>query len=83
MNRTERAIKKQLRKLQNDKKREKNRALREHKDAYTFSTKERSSNELKKIVSEEKGLKKWHREIIADKQSKPYRNSVEEALTAF
>lgn len=65
MNRTERAIKKSLKKTMQGKKREKHLALAEAQEHSFFDCK-RKSDELSKLVKEEKGLKKWHRKILED-----------------
>lgn len=75
MNRTQRAIKKHLRQVQNSKKAEKRRAIYEMIDGGR-------SEELKELVRDEKSLKKWHHKIVAEGQ-KPTTYNVEEVLTAF
>ncbi len=80
VNRTQRAIKKHLREIQNSKKAEKRRAIYEMIDDYGFTG--GSSEELKELVRDEKSLKKWHHKIVAEGQ-KPAKFNAEEVLTAF
>ncbi len=69
MNRTQRAIKKQCRLAMNAKKAEKRRALAELRDSIAFYD-EGYSEEVKSLSKEEKGLKKWHRDMLKDYTSR-------------
>ena len=69
MNRTQRAIKKQLHKAMNEKKREKRFALAEMRDHYGHKE---SRETVKDLSKQEKGLKKWHRQILDDYNSQKY-----------
>ena len=73
MNRTQRAVKKQLRQTMNQKKAEKRRAICEMKDSYL------KQNMVHDTLKNEKELKAWHRQIIND-YGRAYSNK--EALTA-
>ena len=64
MNRTQRAIKKQCHKAMNEKKREKRFALAEMRDSTGFYND--YGKQVTSLSKEEKGLKKWHREMLND-----------------
>ena len=64
MNRTQRAIKKQCHKAMNEKKREKRFALAEMRDSTGFYND--YGEQVTSLSKEEKGLKKWHREMLND-----------------
>ena len=62
MNRTERAIKRQLKAVQNNARKKKHSAINQLVESYGFVKSGPSTSE---ILKEEKNLKKWHRQIMA------------------
>ncbi len=65
MNRTERAIKRSLKRTMHEKKREKRLALAEMRDTSWYG-RDRKRKELSEKAREEKALKAWHRKIMND-----------------
>ncbi len=65
MNRTERAIKRSLKRAMHEKKREKRLALEEVR-ALSFYDRESKKRALSERAREEKALKVWHRKIVDD-----------------
>ena len=64
MNRTQRAIKRKCRKIQNDIKKKKRIALFEVMDSTSLF--DNASDNLSEVVKEEKGLRSWHRKCVED-----------------
>lgn len=64
MNRTQRAIKRKCRKIQDNIKRKKRQAIYEVMDNTSFFNDR--SEELSNVVKEEKGLRSWHRKCVED-----------------
>ena len=77
MNRTQRAIKKSLKRTMQGKKKEKRLALVEVREG-SFYDRNRKRSKLSELAREEKGLKKWHRKILED-YTRRYTSYKEEA----
>jgi len=66
MNRTQRAAKRSCHKAFDDAKKRKREAVTERRANILWDYGNKTAERLKDAIKHEKGLKKWHRQIVAD-----------------
>lgn len=79
MNRTQRAVKKACHKAFDDAKKQKHKAVTERRAHLLWDYGNKTAENLKEAVKNEKSLKAWHRKIVQDYAVK---SSVKEEKTA-